>query len=344
MNKLLKTLLLHLPFAFLFTGLAQAGSINPVTDHISYQGQLQQAGQPYSGALPMVFRLWPEESGGVSTGFEIAMNVEVADGLFQVDLDFGNAYGTEAKWLEIEVDGAVLEPRQRIRAAPLALHALSAPGSSSPWTVSGGDIHYSAGNVGIGTQQPQGRLHIETGSDPSDPPFMVRMGDSTRLFLHPNGGLAVGHDSVTNTPPALGLWVNGAAAFGDPVILADLGPAGATPLCRNTGSQIGTCGGQSYGGPRWAVVSGDGTLVRHSGATNVSRASAGTYFVTLDRNVSACSWTATMGLDGNGAPPIGFISVAWGESATLNPNVVRVRTSDTNGANADRGFHLLVHC
>jgi hypothetical protein len=58
MNRMLETLLLHLLFAFLFAGMAQAGSVNPITDHISYQGRLQQAGQPHSGTVPMPLQQW----------------------------------------------------------------------------------------------------------------------------------------------------------------------------------------------------------------------------------------------------------------------------------------------
>lgn len=124
MQKRTSTFLAILAVA-LFAGNAWAGFINPITEQISYQGRLDQDGQPFSGTVPMVFRVWPEESGGISTPLEIALNVEVADGLFQVELDFGNAFGGEAKWLEVEVNGQVLSPRQPIRAVPLALHALS---------------------------------------------------------------------------------------------------------------------------------------------------------------------------------------------------------------------------
>ncbi|TVQ34330.1 MAG: hypothetical protein EA370_10800, partial [Wenzhouxiangella sp.] len=138
------------------------GFINPVTEHISYQGKLHQNGEPFSGTLPMIFRLWNEEIGGGQTGSDISMSVAVSEGLFQVDLLFGSVFASEALWLEIEVNGQILEPRQRIRAAPLAVNALSAQSAplTSRWSFTGQAIHYSSGNVGIGTSTPAAELQV----------------------------------------------------------------------------------------------------------------------------------------------------------------------------------------
>lgn len=142
-----------------FCPLAHAGLINPVTQEITYQGHLQQGAEPFSGSVPMIFRLLNEAVGGSQSGDDIVLNVEVSDGLFQVKLNFGALYASEAKWLEIEVDGEVLQPRQRITAAPLAVNALNAP-FTSRWSLSSGAIHYSSGRVGIGTATPVAALQV----------------------------------------------------------------------------------------------------------------------------------------------------------------------------------------
>lgn len=92
----------------------------------------------------------------------------------------------------------------------------------------------------------------------------------------------------------------------------------------------------------WAVVSANGSLVRDFGANAAARIGLGFYRVIFDKNVTRCAYTATVGLPGSiGIPPPGEISVVG-----LNgvPNGVLVATYTSTGANADRPFHLAVHC
>ena len=124
---------------------------------ITYQGQLQDGAGPHSGSVNMVFELFDAETGGSSVGSAVsAGNVAVNDGLFQVELDFGNQAYENGLYLEIEVDGETLSPRQPITAAPLAVRTLSGSGSSSSWSVSGDDIFFDGGNVAIGTNDAGG--------------------------------------------------------------------------------------------------------------------------------------------------------------------------------------------
>jgi hypothetical protein len=161
MNKLIRNLTLAV-LATLWLNVGESGLIHPITEHISYQGQLEQSGTPFTGTVAMTFRVFSEPSGGGQTGNELVENVEVSNGLFQVELNFGTIFGSEAKWLEVEVDGNVLEPRQRITAAPLALTALEANSApfTSRWSLATGGIHYSSGQVGIGTPVPAATLHV----------------------------------------------------------------------------------------------------------------------------------------------------------------------------------------
>lgn len=93
---------------------------------ITYQGQLQDASGPYDGTPGMEFRLFDSLINGNQIGTEIVLSaVPVTDGLFQVELDFGAPYGAGSTYLEVMVGGDTLAPRQRISAAPLAVHALS---------------------------------------------------------------------------------------------------------------------------------------------------------------------------------------------------------------------------
>ncbi len=227
--------------ALLFASIIQvayAGFFEPVSERITYQGHLQQGLEPYSGnSLPMTFRLWNDALGGSQSGDDIVLSVEVIDGLFQVELDFGSVFGSEAKWLEIEIDGQILDPRQPITATPLALNALNASSAplSSRWSVSGGGIHYSGGNVGVGTSVPANRLSVAgnaditgsfavgtgTGGDrlrvqseSGEAAMRVIVGNTTRFRIYGTGGVGVGSNMNTNPPPAGALAVSGAVGIG----------------------------------------------------------------------------------------------------------------------------------
>lgn len=93
----------------------------------------------------------------------------------------------------------------------------------------------------------------------------------------------------------------------------------------------------------WAVVNEDGTLARGFHAVSAAAAgSAGSYEVIFDRNVRNCAYVATIGLSGSsGTPGPGEIGVVGRNG---NVNGVFVKTYDSTGAIATRGFHLAVHC
>jgi hypothetical protein len=95
----------------------------------------------------------------------------------------------------------------------------------------------------------------------------------------------------------------------------------------------------------WAVVNSDGTLARGERVVSASRIPEvvpGTYVVRTTRDVTFCSYVATIGLssaEGEEAP--GFIVV---NRRFDDPKAVFVHTYDTSGNSADRAFHLKVSC
>ncbi len=127
----------------------------PTSSAITYQGQLRQAGQPFTGVVGTLrFELFDGAGpGATSIGSAIEFtDVTVVDGLVTVDLDFGLlAFGGDDRWIEITIDGTTLSPRQRLAAAPYALFALS--GNEGP-----------AGPMG-----PQGPTGIQGPAGPAGP-------------------------------------------------------------------------------------------------------------------------------------------------------------------------------
>jgi hypothetical protein len=91
-----------------------------------------------------------------------------------------------------------------------------------------------------------------------------------------------------------------------------------------------------------AVVDADGTLARGRGATGTVHTDTGIYEVDFKKDVSACGYTATIGMSGEaGGSPPGTVTVV-GRSGT--PNGVYIQTFNQKGHAADLGFHLILAC
>lgn len=106
----------------------QAGVV--LGNTFTYQGELSDGGGLVTDTLPMTFRLFDLPGGGTQFGGDIVLGaVQVVDGRFTVHLDFGEQFTTTAaRFLEIEVDGVLLSPRQQITAAPVSLFSLNTRG------------------------------------------------------------------------------------------------------------------------------------------------------------------------------------------------------------------------
>ncbi len=95
----------------------------------------------------------------------------------------------------------------------------------------------------------------------------------------------------------------------------------------------------------WAVVNGNGVLVRGRGQAAgdpAGRSGEGIYQVIFNRDVRGCAYVATVGSPTVDAiPPSGQVTVA---SHPTNVNAVRVRTGNDAGVALDRSFHIAVIC
>jgi hypothetical protein len=132
---------------------------------ITYQGQLQEAGGPFNGTANLEFRLFDQPSGGNQVGLtQTRDDWPVENGLFQVELDFGAAaFGQQARYLEVRINGSALTPRHAVRPSPLALFALD--GNEGPAGPQG-----DPGPEGpIGPIGPQGDTGPEGPTGPAGP-------------------------------------------------------------------------------------------------------------------------------------------------------------------------------
>ena len=135
--------------AVILAGLAVGTSLgqSPLGTGFTYQGRLQQNGQPFTGSANLVFKLFDAPTGGNLLGTQTLNGVTVSAGLFTVLLDpnseFGaNAFNGQRRWLEVTANGTLLAPRQALTATPYAEFA------SAPWITSGANLSYTAGSVG----------------------------------------------------------------------------------------------------------------------------------------------------------------------------------------------------
>lgn len=131
----------------------------------TYQGRLTDGGSPANGTYDLRFILYDAESGGAQVGSTVNReDVNVTNGLFTVDLDFGaSAFTGDARWMEIAVrSGAsagahtVLSPRQSVSPAPYALYAKAAGGFAVPLTASGSSDGAPASTTGLFTVTQSG--------------------------------------------------------------------------------------------------------------------------------------------------------------------------------------------
>jgi hypothetical protein len=90
-----------------------------------------------------------------------------------------------------------------------------------------------------------------------------------------------------------------------------------------------------------AVVGSSGSIVRSQNTTSSLKVTTGATEVIFNQAVTNCTYVATLGNTGGGAPPAGQISVA---SRDGNANGVLVVTRNSSGVATDLGFHLVVVC
>jgi hypothetical protein len=104
------------------------------TTAFTYQGQLNAGGSLASGLYQFTFTLYDAATGGapVVGTLPIQQPIQVINGLFTTDLDFGQVFAGTQYWLEIKVGITIaneeaLSARQPINTVPVAQYALNSP-------------------------------------------------------------------------------------------------------------------------------------------------------------------------------------------------------------------------
>ena len=162
----------------------------------TYQGELKNANGPVNATCAFQFALYDAASGGTQVGTTLSQNVQVADGLFTVQLDFGaNTFNGASHWLQIAVQCpgdtgfTVLTPRQQLTAVPYALSLM--PGA----TISG------SANVGLTVEN--------TASSPS-----TARNDGSAIVAAIEASIAAKNGTAVAGRSPVGVGVQGESADG----------------------------------------------------------------------------------------------------------------------------------
>ncbi len=161
-------------FTILVLGLvfwpAAVSNAAPMGTAWTYQGRLFDANDTADGEYDFQFKLYDDPNANFPLAEVNVPDVDVIDGYFTVDLDFGSGiFDGNSCWLEIFVRPAELSdpneytslsPRREVTPAPYALYAAKA-GTDADWIVVQQNMHAGVtGNVGIGVMIPAYKLEV----------------------------------------------------------------------------------------------------------------------------------------------------------------------------------------
>ncbi len=127
---------------------AFSASVFSQTTEFTYQGSLKNGSAPANGNYDFEFRLYDAPSGGSQIGLLVTRtNVEVADGLFSVKLDFTGGitppFPGGYRYLDISVQPAggggytALTPRQSVTSAPYSIKSATADSATNAMQLGG---------------------------------------------------------------------------------------------------------------------------------------------------------------------------------------------------------------
>lgn len=128
----MKSCVWNCAFACLFFGILQADAVFP--SWISYQGRLLNDTNLYNGTAEIVLRLYDSAVGGVLLGSD-SNTVSVVDGLYSVAMgddagcDLSAIPDSARVWIEVQINGTLLSPREPVGAVLYSRKAADVPGN-----------------------------------------------------------------------------------------------------------------------------------------------------------------------------------------------------------------------
>ena len=174
----------------------------------TYQGRLNDTGNPANGLYDIRAGLYPTSSGGaLVSALYTNSAVTVSNGLFTITLDFGGLFNGTPYWLQIGVrtNGAgaafiPLSPRQELTPTPYAIFAESANAAGLSGTIPAADLSgvNGSGLTGVNAATLSGlgasSFWQLTGNTLGAGQFLGSL-NSQPLFIQASGGVGIGTPS-----------------------------------------------------------------------------------------------------------------------------------------------------
>jgi len=276
----------------------------------TYQGQLQNGGNPANGLYDFQFALSNAPSGGSQVGFTVTnLAVGVTNGLFATTLDFGTVFTGNPAWLAISVRSnglgsyVGLTPLQPVTPVPYAIFANAASNLSGTLPAT-----QLSGAVGNG-QLANNTITINPGTGLSGG-GAVPLGGATTLNN-------VGAVSVTGDTDITASTVNGAVTLGTTATSANT----ASTLVKRDASGNVSVGSISLGSnlnlpsttaTAGIMYSGSATLLHSFGKQNFFAGSGAGNLTITGANNTAIGYQALQNAT------TGYNNIAIGASAGIN--------------------------
>jgi hypothetical protein len=153
----------------------------------TYQGNLRQSGFLVNGQRSMVFRIYDSSCSTTELWASAASSVNLSTGVFQATLEPVLAdWQSGSMWLELEIEGNRMSPREELTSSPYAINSLMLSGkryttaASAPTASALGELWYDASlkvvsfwngavwvpTSGSGPPGAHAPTHAGSGSDP----------------------------------------------------------------------------------------------------------------------------------------------------------------------------------
>jgi hypothetical protein len=306
------------------------------TTAFMYQGQIKRNGALFTGACNMRFTLWDAATAGAQLAtYTPPSQVTVSNGVFAVEVDFGNQFKGEARWLQTEAKCAddadyTALPRQALTPAPYAIGLL--PGAVISGTGSlGVMINTPNGNAIAAYGKSNGYATIYSSDDSSTGGYALYGVSTKGVGVYGNSTQASGvrGESVSSSGAGVigvGKCVNvgGACVGGSDNVPGVVGQAQANGV----GVYGSSVGGTGVGGQSSSGIGVHGTSTSWVGVWGQSNTSSGVHGQSTD-------WVGVWGQSTNSSGVHGKSTNWVGVYAeTASPTQSAIYATNTGGGPA----------
>ena len=308
-------------------------------EKINYQGRLVDGTNLVNGVVTTVFRLYDQAAPGGTLYYAQTQVVTVVDGLYSTTIgrdlavpSLESALEHPSVYLEVEVNGTVLSPREHIVQAAYSLTDVNKTGDTM------------TGPLNITTTDKRALIIESDGQD-------IAIGSYVEST---NSGIAIGYDSFANSGEAYGdvsYASNNSAAYGYEARAIDLSAAlgeysvaiehGVAAGYQANGNESGTAVGYQSSAPRFGAVVGKNSSASNFGVAMGYLADGNAYGVALGFSAVAHNYGVAAGSGAKGTNygvAVGEASAGSDQGAAVGFNALATNSGTAVGYQANGSF------